>query len=450
MKKRRAGNRGQVLIIFVFSIIGLLGITGLAIDGGNIFSDRRHAQNAADTASLAAALNRNSWEKNNGDCSGTINTLTNTIPACASGAVNDALNIAGTNGYTGNGSDISVDVYSPPMDGTYNDCSHPNLFDCHDYIEVVIQDSVNTWFARVLGIGQLHNKVEAVALANYTPTHSVYDGMSLIELGTNAGCGGDFILGGSSTLTLDGGGIYVNSSNSTCALKETNNCATVNLVNGAEIQRVGGFFTSGCSNTPATTQTSYQYPYPPQSDFVPLLTQPPNCGASHPAPTTSGGATTYYPGNYNSALPTGSNVVLSAGVYCVTGAQTQNSDYIDGTAGVFIYIKPGGRFNFNGGTVKLRATQTAPYQGFLIYVDSTYTGTQPNCIINGQAGDEFTGLIYAPWCDVSINGGSSPLGLKAQVVGFTLSISGSATLNWTFDSSLMPHIPEVNDTGLFH
>ena len=49
-------ERGQALVLIALAAIGLFGITGLAIDGSAKFSDRRHAQNAADTAVLAAAL----------------------------------------------------------------------------------------------------------------------------------------------------------------------------------------------------------------------------------------------------------------------------------------------------------------------------------------------------------------------------------------------------------
>ena len=54
--KNIKSERGQALIIFALAAIGLFGIVGLAIDGSAKFSDRRHAQNAADTAALAAAL----------------------------------------------------------------------------------------------------------------------------------------------------------------------------------------------------------------------------------------------------------------------------------------------------------------------------------------------------------------------------------------------------------
>ncbi|HTP00976.1 MAG TPA: pilus assembly protein TadG-related protein, partial [Anaerolineales bacterium] len=56
MNPTQKPERGQVLIIFVFAIIGLIAIAGLAIDGGNIYSDRSRARNAADAAALAGAM----------------------------------------------------------------------------------------------------------------------------------------------------------------------------------------------------------------------------------------------------------------------------------------------------------------------------------------------------------------------------------------------------------
>ncbi len=54
--KYKSSEKGQVLILIAFAMIGLVGFSALAIDGGRTLSDRRHAQNAADNAALAAAL----------------------------------------------------------------------------------------------------------------------------------------------------------------------------------------------------------------------------------------------------------------------------------------------------------------------------------------------------------------------------------------------------------
>ncbi len=36
-------EKGQALILIVLAIVGLIGLTALAIDGGNAFMNRRHA-----------------------------------------------------------------------------------------------------------------------------------------------------------------------------------------------------------------------------------------------------------------------------------------------------------------------------------------------------------------------------------------------------------------------
>ena len=53
MRNSNFSEKGQVLVLVVLSVVGLLGFAALAIDGSMVYSDRRHAQNAADAASLA-------------------------------------------------------------------------------------------------------------------------------------------------------------------------------------------------------------------------------------------------------------------------------------------------------------------------------------------------------------------------------------------------------------
>src|SRR6266498_3740384 len=56
MKNKKLNQRGQALVMIALAIVGLVGFAALAIDGGNVFSDRRHSQNSSDTSALAAAL----------------------------------------------------------------------------------------------------------------------------------------------------------------------------------------------------------------------------------------------------------------------------------------------------------------------------------------------------------------------------------------------------------
>src|SRR5690349_14560465 len=52
----KASEKGQALIIITLAAIGLFAFAALAIDGSMAFSNKRHAQNAADTSALAGAL----------------------------------------------------------------------------------------------------------------------------------------------------------------------------------------------------------------------------------------------------------------------------------------------------------------------------------------------------------------------------------------------------------
>src|SRR5215208_1463740 len=52
----KANEKGQALILITLAAIGLFAFAALAIDGSMAFSNKRHAQNAADTSALAGAL----------------------------------------------------------------------------------------------------------------------------------------------------------------------------------------------------------------------------------------------------------------------------------------------------------------------------------------------------------------------------------------------------------
>jgi hypothetical protein len=53
--RNRHGARGQIIMLFAFSITLILLVVGLVVDGGNALVQRRNAQNASDFAALAGA-----------------------------------------------------------------------------------------------------------------------------------------------------------------------------------------------------------------------------------------------------------------------------------------------------------------------------------------------------------------------------------------------------------
>ncbi|MGH2524820.1 MAG: pilus assembly protein TadG-related protein, partial [Anaerolineales bacterium] len=53
--KRAHQERGQAMVLLVLAMVGILGFAAVALDGGNIYTEQRRAQSAADSAVLAAA-----------------------------------------------------------------------------------------------------------------------------------------------------------------------------------------------------------------------------------------------------------------------------------------------------------------------------------------------------------------------------------------------------------
>ena len=88
----KASEKGQALILITLAAIGLFAFAALAIDGSIAFSDKRHAQNAADTSALAGALARVRSQD--------LNT-----------AINAARARASSNGYNNDGTTNVVEVY---------------------------------------------------------------------------------------------------------------------------------------------------------------------------------------------------------------------------------------------------------------------------------------------------------------------------------------------------
>lgn len=146
-------NRKQQAVILL-AILLIAAFVVLSIDGGQVYADRRNAQNAADTAALAAALARIKEQD--------YSTA--------------ALERAANNGYNNDGITNTVQVVSPPITGPYAGGK--------EYIQVIITSRVRT---NLLGYEQ-ENTVTAVARAltvepNGTPGYPTNPTIELINGG---------------------------------------------------------------------------------------------------------------------------------------------------------------------------------------------------------------------------------------------------------------------------
>src|SRR3954466_445900 len=66
-------REGKILVMFALLLPVLLGVTGLVIDGGLLMAAQRQAQNAADAAATAAAMDM--YRGNTANATATANTF---------------------------------------------------------------------------------------------------------------------------------------------------------------------------------------------------------------------------------------------------------------------------------------------------------------------------------------------------------------------------------------
>lgn len=458
MKQRSHKERGQALILIALAAIGLFGIAGLAIDGSIKFSDRRHAQNAADAAVLTAAL-----VKVNGLTAGQTDSICSTNSGWTNSSfcldiINAAWDRAEENGYDGLIPD-SVDVYSPPISGPYAGDS--------SYIQVIITSYMDTTFARVVGVRQTRNTVEAVAFVREGGV--LGDGAMLISYDPHPNCssgggsgGGSVDVSGTSQINLNGGGIFLNSQES-CGY--ATNCTEL-IITGGVISSAGdNIDQDGCAvkapeisnQNPVAIPDDVSFPdVPPECSIPPSVTQ---LKADVPGDP---GEWLIHPGYYEQFPPTNlvsnkQHIYMASGVYCLDPGGTSRDwdlswspvDFVslNGSTdpsenkwssynpdGITLYIKNGGGFTINSNNpTYLDASTTGDYQGYLIVLEGNHTSIE-NCSITGGANIDINGTIFAPYCNITVNGGSSSTAtLNAQLFGWDLKINGGAGINFNYD-----------------
>lgn len=154
---------GQVLPMFAAGLLAMLMMTGIVIDGGNLFQNKQSVQNAADAAALAAAMSISS---------------VGTCGACGTyaGAYAGYNGVSGTNGDATSASAGPL----PACTGVFTDSTPPtaipgcyvfpyhgddNRYPGNDHVEVWLTRNTSNFFGDILGIGTSRESARAVALA---------------------------------------------------------------------------------------------------------------------------------------------------------------------------------------------------------------------------------------------------------------------------------------------
>ncbi|MBO9367418.1 MAG: hypothetical protein J7555_01555 [Chloroflexi bacterium] len=365
-------EKAQSLLLIAVAMLALLGLTAIAIDGGNVYRDRRQAQNAADNAALAAALaitQNQDWQQ-------------------------AASTRASQNGYLNDGVRSVVEVYYPPVEGPYAGNT--------EYVQVIITSHVSTYFASIVGVSQLTNRVQAVARAR--PPQALFNGNAVVGLAPTACKAVEFQ--GNAQMTITGSGLFVNSNcscNQTAAFFNNSGAGTLHV---PYIQSVGCVKYKDGAVDAGNIQTGVQpLPYPPS--WLPPI---PACDYT-----------------WNSLSGSRS---LQPGVHCVNGNFTINANDVLTGNGVTIVVY--GEVRWNGGTVTLSAPASGPTAGLLLYLPITNNNS---ITFNGNASWDIRGTILAPASDITINGTQDGFSLHSQIIGYTVKLTGNGNTTIQYNDS---------------
>ena len=382
-------QRGQAIILIALAIVGLVSLTGLAVDGGNAFAVRRQAQNAADSAVFSAALTKIRG--------GTTTDITNS-----------AVNLVNTNGFDSADGVTNIQVHTPPQDGPYAGDS--------EYVQVIIRTQTKTFFAPIVGIQNTTTTVEAIARAKPPVSEPMFDGNAMVSLAP-ATCQAYYVHGTAGTY-VTGGGIFVNSDGSEC---HNANSGAFEQQGSATLDAPDGGITSVGS---AVVQTpSYLDPYPPNTGAT-AVAYPPDFALPDPScdsdATRSSGIIS--PGNIDASWLR-DDVFLDPGLYCISGDLVLNASNTLEGHDVTLYFMDGGLHINGAGQFLLDAPDSGEFAGLLIYLPMENDSI---VILNGNATSKFEGSILAPASEIQINGTGHTEGYSSQVIGYIVDLIGTA------------------------
>jgi len=389
-------QRGQALVLIVFAIVGLIAMVGLAVDSGNSFADRRNAQSAADNAAIAAALQK--------------------VQAVPTGWQLAATNMATSNGYTDDGGIgiTTVDVYSMD-DPLAAGCGSalPVIANPEEYILVTIHSTVDMMFGPIIGIRQTHNCVYAIAHGKPSVKTSLFYGNAVAS--TSCDAPSAILASGSSSVLIEGGGLFSNSSaNPAISISWESNLTTpsdsgVTAVGGVDI--VHGGYPSPISENNSDLQIC---PMPeemfPDPDDI--------C-------TDTIAELPYAEMAVNGA----GQKIIPPGIHCITG-DFRKDDYF-GTNVTLVMLNNG--LDWEGNVeVDLSSPFVGPTAGLLIYLPPTNDSTIK---MRGTAGMRISGSVLAPSSAIIWIGNFGNTAMQSQWIGKTFDMSGNTNAHVIFNDS---------------
>jgi len=448
-------EKGQALIVIAIAALALFSFAALAIDGSIVFSDRRHSQNASDTAVLAAALAKVQNESKGMN----VNWQTVGLARAADNDYDDANPVT----------EVQVKLCTQDIvfsTGVVLTCGGLPAGEPPDqFIHVGIKSVVNLSLAQVLGWKTITNYTEAVSRATLPEPTNWFDGYGIAALHEGCWSGKDkpFSINGHSQSEVQGAGVLVNAIcpgddsfivNGGPTLSTTTGvCAPgTDGLSGKEASQVNPGLNPGCS---PVDPSLYQMPAEPECKNADGSTR---YGKITESPK---GVWTAIAGTYDSKFPDvkggQATIFLTKGVYCLNDGisinagmafttDLDNNGHEPASEGALFYLK-GGDISINGGAaIDIHAiSQTisdtfSPYWlNMLLYVPESNSCNPGGITLTGGSGSSFTGTILAPKCTVELAGSSDQSGgtvtLDSQIIADTVKITGNSKLVIVYNES---------------
>jgi Flp pilus assembly protein TadG len=389
-------QKGQAIILLAFAVIGLVGFGALAIDGGRVLSDKRHAQNAADTAALAGAL---AYAHSN-----------NIETAAQSRALG--------NGYNNDSAvqDVVVDVAD----------AEPGLCPANTIgkeITVTITSTIDTTFARILGRNTMTNKVSATTRVCNPYVGPPFNGNAIVSL---APSGKGYDGTGTPDWNISGGGIFSNSGSANAAY-----CNGAASITAPSITVVGGVQLN-CHGVTVGTTTPGADPYSGKS-IASFFPRQPTCNGTA---SYSGGKWHAQSGTDGSKVTfNGGDMDFAPGLYCVTNNPGPYHGAITGTEVTFYVIPANFSMKFSGGgSFNGTAPTSGEYKGILMYLapqfDANGNLVQTQQLdMRGNGTADTVGTILAPSANVTMFGNSGTSALfNSQIIAYYVDSGGTANI----------------------
>ena len=447
-------ERGQILVIFAFSLFVIFGIAALAFDGGLILLEKRDQQNAADAAAIAGAR---------------------FLPVDQVLAEAEAREVATENGFTDGVGDVAVTVTFPSA----------------GRIAVDIDNTRLSFFAGIWGIFDHDVGSRAVAVNEDRPVGPF--GLLALE---PEDCDA-LMISGQGVLETNGN-VQVNSTCTTGAMRLG---GQGEVVAGPDVQCnvVGDFGSGGGSDydcelheapegispipdpflglnpyeppIPVDGSGAIVYPTPPLQEGGPTKDIPTGCPGSATPGTDTAPAVCQFPGSYDGTTwrlypgyyPGGIHIqsgtfLLEPGIYQTRGGGFQvnggsaalTSVATGGTTlggGVLIFnghddsdLALDGQIFLNGGDadISLWPLESGTWAGMSVYQDADIC---LEVVLNGaSSGMIVRGVIYAPCGHVKVNGNTGTV-ITDQIVANTFALIGNGGgLTIAFDEDFLPQL----------